>query len=97
MTSLKSITSRKLKLYKSRYHFGIPLAKVRGEDGQSCSTLTPLNIMISWASTLFIIGLIALALGFGGVGSIALNIGWVLLGVGVILAIIHAISGRRGV
>lgn len=51
--------------------------------------------MISWAITLFIIGLIAVALGFGGVGSMALNIGWILLVVGVILAIIHAISGRR--
>ena len=56
---------------------------------------TPLHIKISWAITLFIIGLIAVALGFGGVGSMALNIGWVLLAVGVILAIIHAISGRR--
>ena len=34
--------------------------------------------MISWAITLFIIGLIAVALGFGGVGSMALNIGWIL-------------------
>ena len=50
--------------------------------------------MISWAITLFVIGLIAVALGFGGVGGLALNIGWVLLGIGVILAIIHAVSGR---
>lgn len=53
---------------------------------------TPLHIMISWAITLFIIGLIAVALGFGGVGSMALNIGWVLLAVGVILAIIGGVN-----
>ncbi|MBL9158110.1 MAG: DUF1328 domain-containing protein [Verrucomicrobiales bacterium] len=53
--------------------------------------------MISSAITLFLIGLIAVALGFGGVGSLALNIGWVLLGIGVLLAIIHAVSGRRTV
>lgn len=51
--------------------------------------------MISSAITFLIIGLIAIALGFGGVGSLALNIGWVLLGIGVILAIIYAINGRR--
>lgn len=53
--------------------------------------------MISSAITLFLIGLIAVALGFGGVGSLALNIGWVLLGIGVLLAIIHAVTGRRTV
>lgn len=62
---------------------------------QSTNQNQPYNIMISAAITLFIIGLIAVALGFGGVGSLALNIGWVLLGVGVILAIIYAINGRR--
>jgi uncharacterized membrane protein YtjA (UPF0391 family) len=55
----------------------------------------PINNMISSAITLFLIGLIALALGFGGLGSLALNIGWVLLGVGLILAIVHAVTGRR--
>ncbi len=57
----------------------------------------PIQVMISSAITLFLIGLIAVALGFGGVGSLALNIGWVLLGIGVLLAIIHAVSGRRTV
>lgn len=52
--------------------------------------------MISWAIILFIIGLIAVALGFGGVGGMAMNIGWILLVVGVILFIIHAITGRGG-
>ena len=51
--------------------------------------------MISWAIIFFIIGLVAVALGFGGVGGVALNIGWILLAVGVVLFLIHAISGRR--
>ena len=69
----------------------------RGSNGRNSPLLKSklLHIMISWAITLFIIGLIAVALGFGGVGAMALNIGWVLLGIGVILAIIHFITGRK--
>lgn len=44
---------------------------------------------------LLIVGLIAVALGFGGVGGLAMNIGWILLAVGLILLLINAISGRR--
>jgi len=51
--------------------------------------------MINLAVTLFIFGLLAVAVGFSGVGSLALNVGWVLLVAGVIVAIIHAIRGRR--
>lgn len=51
--------------------------------------------MISTAITFFIIGLIAVALGFGGVGGLALNIGWVLLAIGVVLFLVSAVSRRR--
>ena len=51
--------------------------------------------MFRWAITLFIIGLIAVAVGFGGVGGIALNIGWALLVIGVILAVIHLLTGKK--
>lgn len=51
--------------------------------------------MISTAITFFIIGLIAVALGFGGVGGLALNIGWVLLAIGVVLFLVNAVSRRR--
>lgn len=51
--------------------------------------------MISLAVTIFILGLIAIALGFSGVGSLALNVGWVLLLGGVFVAIVHAVRGRR--
>lgn len=51
--------------------------------------------MISLAVTIFIFGLIAIALGFSGVGSLALNVGWFLLMAGIIIAIIHAVRGKR--
>lgn len=51
--------------------------------------------MISTAITFFIIGLIAVAIGFGGVGGLALNIGYVLLAVGVVLFLVNLISRRR--
>lgn len=51
--------------------------------------------MFNWAIILLILGLIAVALGFGGVGGLALNIGWGLLAVGVILFLINAITGRK--
>jgi hypothetical protein len=51
--------------------------------------------MISLAVTIFIFGLIAIALGFSGVGSFALNVGWFLLIAGVIIAVIHAVRGKR--
>ncbi len=47
--------------------------------------------MIKLALILLVIGLIAAALGFGGLGGIAMNVGWILLAVGVILLLIHAI------
>lgn len=53
--------------------------------------------MISTAITFFIIGLIAVALGFGGVGGLALNIGWILLAIGVVLFLVSAITRRRAV
>ena len=51
--------------------------------------------MIRWAIIFFIIALVAIALGFGGVGGLAINIGWVLLAIGVVLFIVHLITGRR--
>lgn len=51
--------------------------------------------MISLAIVLLIAGLIAVALGFGGLGGLAMNIGWILLAVGIVLALIHAVRGRR--
>jgi uncharacterized membrane protein YtjA (UPF0391 family) len=52
-------------------------------------------IMLSWAVTFFVIALIAAVLGFSGVAGTAANIAWILAVVGVILAIVFFISGRK--
>lgn len=53
--------------------------------------------MIRWAIIFFIIALIAVALGIGGVAPLAAEIGWVLLAVAVILFIVNLITGRKTV
>ena len=50
--------------------------------------------MISWAVTFFVIALIAAVFGFTGLAGTAVNIAWILAVVGIILAIVFAISGR---
>lgn len=51
--------------------------------------------MISWAVTFLIVALIAAVLGFSGIAGVATQIAWILFVVGLILAVIFAIGGRR--
>ena len=51
--------------------------------------------MISWAVTFFIIALIAAVLGFSGIAGAAANIAWILAAIGIVLAIVFFVSGRR--
>ena len=51
--------------------------------------------MIGWALTFLIVALIAGALGVSGVAGIAVEIAWILFVVGLILAVVFAILGRR--
>lgn len=51
--------------------------------------------MFGWALTFLIIGLLAALLGFTGVAGTATNIAWILFVVGIVLAIVFAIAGRR--
>ncbi len=51
--------------------------------------------MIAWAATFLVIALIAAVLGFTGIAGIATNIAWILFVVGLILAIVFAVLGRR--
>jgi len=51
--------------------------------------------MISWAITCLIIALIAAVLGFSGIAGTAVNIAWILFVVGIILAVVFALMGRR--
>lgn len=51
--------------------------------------------MIGWAATFLILALIAALLGFSGIAGVATNIAWILFVIGLILAIVFAIAGRR--
>ena len=53
-----------------------------------------INIMLKLAIILLIVGLIAAALGLGGLGGIIMNVGWVLLVVALILIVVHFV-GRK--
>lgn len=51
--------------------------------------------MLSWALTFLIVGLVAAVLGFTGIAGTATHIAWILFVVGVILAIVFTVIGRR--
>jgi uncharacterized membrane protein YtjA (UPF0391 family) len=51
--------------------------------------------MIGWAATFLIVALVAAVLGFTGIAGVATNIAWILFVVGLILAIVFALFGRR--
>jgi len=51
--------------------------------------------MLYYALIFLVIGLIASLLGATGVAGIASNIAWVLFLIGIVLLIIHLVSGRR--
>ena len=51
--------------------------------------------MLYYALVFLIVGLIAGALGLFGIAAIAGQIAWVLFLIGVVLIIVHVISGRR--
>lgn len=51
--------------------------------------------MFGWALTFLIVGLIAGALGLSGIAGAATNIAWILFVIGLVLALIFFISGRR--
>jgi len=51
--------------------------------------------MIGWAATFFIIAIIAGVLGFTGIAGTAVHIAWILFVVGLILAVVFTVFGRR--
>ena len=51
--------------------------------------------MISAAIIFFVIALIAAVLGFSGIAGAAVNIAWILAVVGIVLAVIFGVLGRR--
>jgi uncharacterized membrane protein YtjA (UPF0391 family) len=51
--------------------------------------------MIGWAVTFLIVAVVAAVLGFTGIAGAAVNIAWILAVIGIVLAIIFMIIGRR--
>ncbi len=51
--------------------------------------------MIGWAVTFLVIAIIAALLGFSGIAGTAVNIAWILFVVGLILALLFFLMGRR--
>lgn len=51
--------------------------------------------MFGWAITFLIIALLAAVFGFTGVAGVATNIAWILFVVGLVLAVIFLVAGRR--
>jgi uncharacterized membrane protein YtjA (UPF0391 family) len=52
------------------------------------------SIMLYYALVFLIVGLVAGALGIYGVAAVASQIAWVLFLIGVVLLIVHLVSGR---
>ena len=51
--------------------------------------------MLYWAAVFLVVALIAALLGFTGIAGISMNIAWILFVVGLILAVIFFVMGRR--
>jgi uncharacterized membrane protein YtjA (UPF0391 family) len=51
--------------------------------------------MLNWAVTFFIIAIIAGVLGFSGIAGTATNIAWILFVVGLVLAVVFMLTGRK--
>jgi uncharacterized membrane protein YtjA (UPF0391 family) len=51
--------------------------------------------MIYWAAVFLVIALGAAFLGFSGIAGLSMNIAWILFVVGLVLAVIFFIVGRR--
>jgi uncharacterized membrane protein YtjA (UPF0391 family) len=52
--------------------------------------------MLTWAAVFLVVALLAAVLGFAGLAGTAVNIAWILAVVGIVLAVVFALAGRRG-
>ncbi|WP_296818455.1 DUF1328 domain-containing protein [Brevundimonas sp.] len=50
--------------------------------------------MLRWAVIFLVIALIALALGFGGVAGLSMDIAWILFIIFIVLFVISLVAGR---
>lgn len=51
--------------------------------------------MFNWAIIFLIVGLVAAVFGFTGIAGAATNIAWILFVVGLVLALVFFVMGRR--
>jgi uncharacterized membrane protein YtjA (UPF0391 family) len=51
--------------------------------------------MLYWAAVFLVVALIAAVLGFSGIAGLSMNIAWILFVVGLILAVVFFVMGRR--
>jgi uncharacterized membrane protein YtjA (UPF0391 family) len=52
--------------------------------------------MLYLALVFLVVGVIAGALGLGGISAVATQIAWILFVIGLVLLVIHLVTGRRG-
>lgn len=52
--------------------------------------------MFQWAAIFLVIAIVAAVLGLGGIAGISANIAWTLFVVGLIVAVVLFVMGRRG-
>jgi uncharacterized membrane protein YtjA (UPF0391 family) len=51
--------------------------------------------MFYWAAVFLVIGIVALVLGLGGLAGVSMQIAWILFIVGLIVAVVFFVVGRR--
>lgn len=51
--------------------------------------------MFYWAAIFLVIGIVAMLFGAGGVAGLSMNIAWILFVVGLVLAVVFFVMGRR--
>jgi len=51
--------------------------------------------MFYWAAVFLVIGVVALLFGFGGIAGMSMNIAWILFVIGLIIAVVFMVLGRR--
>jgi uncharacterized membrane protein YtjA (UPF0391 family) len=51
--------------------------------------------MLYWAAVFLVIGLVAMLFGAGGIAGVSMNIAWILFVVGIVMAIVFFVLGRR--
>jgi uncharacterized membrane protein YtjA (UPF0391 family) len=77
------------------------LAKLRQAWGLPWLSATPFqpplteDRMFYWAAVFLVIALVAAFLGFSGIAGLSMNVAWILVVAGLVLAVVFFLKGRR--